>query len=376
MNNKIIFFGLVLLLLSPIASVVSVKGDDRPQAKVTCTWAKNYVNVDGKITSPNEWSDAAITDTVIGQLWATQVPFANMRVWAKNDQNYLYMLFRIQAPADVDSTDVFAIHYYWPIYINGEWAHGDKGYVSLDGYSGDQYILNGVLGNDFSAGGKDNFLAKGTVSGGYYWFEFRKDLNSGDGYDWTLAPGQTIGVVPVLEGDALTIGYWDASLGFDLTTHVKLTLASPPSAMPKERVVFRSTGLLCSYIAPEPFTAKVLGGVWSLAIKPNGGSYKIDLSGRYYELNIAEENPGTIDHFIFKSLIPDTVTFSRDHVTIVGRLTVEKHGWSSPGVPFTVMADWGIATFQIYRSQMTLEFSPPMGQGMTWIIKGRTLMYI
>ena len=28
---------------------------------------------------------------------------------------------------------------------------------------------------------------------GSYWFEFRKALNSGDGYDWSLGPGDTFG---------------------------------------------------------------------------------------------------------------------------------------------------------------------------------------
>jgi len=353
----------------------SVKGaDDRPQAKVYCTWAKNPVTVDGKITSNIEWSDAKYTDTVIGKWWATEAPLANMRVWTKNDQHYLYMLCRIAAPADVDLADVFMIHYYWPIWT-GVWAHGDKGYVSLDGGSGDQYILDGVLGDDVVAGGKDNFLAKGTVSGGYYWFEFRKDLNSGDGYDWTLAPGQTYGVMPVQDGDAITIGYWDASQGFDLTTHMKLTLASPPIITPKERVVFRSAGLLYSYADPKKVTAQVLGGTWNIAIKPDGGSYQIDLSGGYYELNVAEENPRTIDHMVFKSLIPDVVMFNPDHVTIVGRLTVEKHGWTTPRVPFIELQDWGVVTFQIYRNRMVIELYKPGTPYSIWNIKGITLLF-
>ncbi len=375
MAKQIILIGLFLLLLSSIVSMMWVKAaDDRPQAQVTASWAKNYVNVDGKITSPSEWSEATYTDTIIGYQWATQPPMANMRVWTKNDQNYLYMLCRISAPSDVDINDEFAIHYYWPIY-DGVWAHGDKGYVSLNGYSGDQYILDGVLGDDVASGGQNNFLAKGMISGGYYWFEFRKDLNSGDGYDWALSPGQTIGVLPTQDGDAFTIGYWDTSQGLDLTTHMKLTLASPPNIIPRERVVFRSAGILCSYADPKQVTAKVLGGIWGIVVKTDGGSYDVDVSGGYYELNVVEENPGTVDHMVFKSLTPNYVTLGRDHVTIVGHLMVEKHGWVSPGVPFTRTSDWGVVAFQIYRGKMTIELYPPGDQYAIWNIVGRTLSF-
>jgi hypothetical protein len=54
----------------------------------------------------------------------------------------------------------------------------------------------------------------------YYWFEFRKPLDSGDRYDWSWTPGESIGEV----GNLLLIVV-DSGLQTHYELDIKLQLA-------------------------------------------------------------------------------------------------------------------------------------------------------
>jgi hypothetical protein len=80
--------------------------------------------------------------------------------------------------------------------------------------------------NDKQDGGQNNILGKGKMHDGYYWFEFCKQLNSGDGHDWSFVPGGTYGG-GAGAGDML-VELWDHSAQTAYNRYVFLTLASSP----------------------------------------------------------------------------------------------------------------------------------------------------
>jgi hypothetical protein len=69
-----------------------------PSTGLVSKWAVNPVKFDGKISNQKEWSDAAQYDFQIGKHFCSETPFYNVRLWVKNDANYVYFLHRIEYP--------------------------------------------------------------------------------------------------------------------------------------------------------------------------------------------------------------------------------------------------------------------------------------
>jgi hypothetical protein len=172
------------------------------------------VTLDGQISSANEWSDTDFADMDWGLWHPPTPPYINARVWAKNDDTWLYLLYRVEWPStDTDAFDAGQIARYWGNY-GPPWDYSDLGLFAFgggfwDAYGWDEYQFY----SDTDAGGENNVEGAATHDGTYYWFEFRKELNSGDGYDWTLGPGDTY---------RLLAGLWDNSIGAEYHANVLL----------------------------------------------------------------------------------------------------------------------------------------------------------
>ena len=174
--------------------------------------SSNSVVLDGKITSSDEWAatDAFATSLDLVECWPDGQRiknFAVMTVWSKNDDTWLYMLYKIAwPPSEIDSNDIAFIE----IFIGPccPWAQIDQGCLLFGGQTWDGYAYNSEeMYADTDAGGQNDVEGAATYDGAFYWFEFRKRLNSGDGYDWTLLPAQTVSLMGGVWDDSIVMAY-------------------------------------------------------------------------------------------------------------------------------------------------------------------------
>jgi len=194
----------------------------------TSGWSSFPVIFDGKITTAEEWSDTIPVDLTLSE-WHTGPGTVPARIWIKNDDTWLYMLYRVEWPAGAtDLSDGGFIEYFWD-WI-GEpspvWANSDFSYIQFDNATYDLYGYDGTSWYDDTAAsppGENNVEGAATHDGTYYWFEFRKKLDSGDGYDWSFTPGQ------IIETGDLLVGVWDQSTGTPYEEYISLHLAPGPN---------------------------------------------------------------------------------------------------------------------------------------------------
>ena len=236
MKDKIVS-GILLMLplitiLSSMFNIQSVKADPT----IISGWLTFPVTFDGKMTTVEEWSDTTPVDIAFLE---DGVGPGNVsaRVWMKNNDMWLYILHRVEWPTgDTDPLDSAGVAYLWD-WI-GEppplWNQSDGGTVRFDNVTVDQYGWMGLyvgwsLDTDASPPGDNNVEGAATHDGTYYWFELRKELDSGDGYDWSLTPGQIIETVSQVE--ALIVGLWDASPEVAYFEYISLHLSAPPPIM-------------------------------------------------------------------------------------------------------------------------------------------------
>jgi hypothetical protein len=127
----------------------------------------------------------------------------------KNDGTWLYILERVKWSGERNPLCGGNIAYFWEWdQSNEKWLYSDFGSVSDDGTPYDFYGFDGNRWYyDTDAGGHNNVKGAASYDGAYYWFEFRKQLNSGDGYDWAFAPGGTYGYPR--PPDLTQVGFWD-----------------------------------------------------------------------------------------------------------------------------------------------------------------------
>jgi len=199
------------------------------EAKVSVTsgWLSFPVAFDGRMTKAEEWSDATPVDLT---LLERHVGPRNVsaRVWIKNDHTWLYMMHRVEWPAwDTDPFDGGYIEHFWDWIDEPSplWAHSDLGVVVLGNTTLDCYGWDEVNWyNDLYASppGEDNVEGAATHDGTYYWFEFRKELNSSEVYDFSFTPGQ------VVETGDLLVGIWDNSKRDYFEAFISLHLSPPP----------------------------------------------------------------------------------------------------------------------------------------------------
>jgi len=203
------------------------RGAARRQAQAPLlhsAYLQNAVTLDGQATSAAEWAEATPVDLTLLK-WSTGPESVNSRWWLKNDAHWLYLLCRIEWPAqDVDSDDGGQIDYFWPAGSCCPWEHSDLGYAGYDGDTVDFYGWDETSWyRDTDDGGSNDVEGSGSHDGTHYWFEFRKRLDSGDGFDWSFRAGQTVGTG--YDGNLL-VSLWDNSESSWWETAVAIKLAA------------------------------------------------------------------------------------------------------------------------------------------------------
>jgi len=181
----------------------SDQGVPRDYFPINSPFTTQPVVLDGRISSPAEWSNAFCVDLRMHEgIDAGSTNVKMMRWWIQNDGQYIYYLARM--PQTPPATGV-AVDYFWPEY-SGTWPHSDGLHASTSGQSSDWANWDESQWYDdteLSPPGSDNVDAAVVTSGGYVWFEIRKELDSGDQWDWSVAPGDTVGG----NGDSFLFAY-------------------------------------------------------------------------------------------------------------------------------------------------------------------------
>jgi hypothetical protein len=178
------------------------------------------VHIDGRISSPLEWSRAYCADMKLLELM--EGPFSRVvRWWIQNDENNLYVLVRV--PKEVPVRGMF-VDYFWPRYENGRWERSDGLNVNIEGLFDDIY---GWDETQWFSDGSANPPGMNNVEGAahedslYWWFEAKKALDSREIYDWSWHTGMRVGTT---DFDHLLVGIWTAKTGFSryLQLHISM----------------------------------------------------------------------------------------------------------------------------------------------------------
>lgn len=238
-SSRVISATLLLIFVVISATFVCTLASKLP-LPVVSAWLKNPVTIDGVLTSSDEWVEATPIDVVVG-IYDSGADF-NIRVWAKNDKTDLYLLYRISYHTSrYDDADEAGISYTWPALDPLTGWESDAGSCSINpiyvGQTRDLYDWNGThFKNDVEATppGENDLEGKGTYDGASYWFEMKKPLNSGDGYDWDFELGGTYGWYEGTPGksDNLVIYFFDDSEKVGFYGYIRLTIASEETSEP------------------------------------------------------------------------------------------------------------------------------------------------
>jgi len=231
---------MLLIYVVISATFVCTRASELP-TPVVSAWSQNPVTIDGEMTSSDEWGEAMPVDVAIGK-YDTGANF-NMRIWAKNDKTDLYLLYRVPYHSSLyDDADDAGISYFWPEWdpLTG-WENNDAGFCSInprfEGQTRDYYGWDETrFYKDVEATppGENNFEGSGTYDGSYYWFEMKKPLNSGDGYDWNFELGETYGWHEGTPGksDDLVVYFFDESKELAFNGLIRLAIASEEKSGP------------------------------------------------------------------------------------------------------------------------------------------------
>ena len=198
------------------------------------SWLKTPVSVDGKETTTKEWSDANTYIITLGLNEGMSPPYLRAKIWVKNDQENLYILIKIAYLDKIpgDNEDQAFLYYLWSTLAGTDWDRSDAAWLhqlgsptDLTNYDGDTWQQD----TSATPPGENNVQGTGYHDTTFYWFEMARPLDSGDQWDWSIAPGETIGEGNMEQtGDLLYVGIHDDSEGHDIETRITLTLAKQP----------------------------------------------------------------------------------------------------------------------------------------------------
>jgi len=178
------------------------------------------VRIDGRISSPLEWSQAYCVDMKL--LEQNVGPFTrSARWWIKNDEQWLYFLVRV--PKDVPVRGVF-VDYFWPKYENGGWERSDGMSVTIEGEFDDVYGWDETQWfSDGSADppGMNDVEGAAREDSQYWWFELKKPLDSRERYDWSWRTGMAIGS---LDMDHFLLGLWTGETHFSRYLQLRISV--------------------------------------------------------------------------------------------------------------------------------------------------------
>jgi hypothetical protein len=181
---------LAVLGLVALISACGRQATPAPVAAVTLTsaWLSNEVVLDGKMTTQQEWSDA--TSLSLDLLEQDVGPATiSSRWWLKNDGEWLYLLASVPA-SELEAWGAY-VDYFWSEQSDISWVEQGGGAWDAHAYNPDSGTWTGDT--DAASPGTNDVQGAAALEGSTYWFEFRKALNSGDGYDWSLTPGEEFG---------------------------------------------------------------------------------------------------------------------------------------------------------------------------------------
>ena len=184
-------------------------------------FSTSAVQIDGKISSFEEWSNAACVDFRLHYQTVTNPNFQRARWWVQNNETDIFFLVRIPSDQVVKAV---MFSYYWPEYT-GTWPQSDRIYVRFSGEIFDYCFwdeMNWYKDEEMDPPGNIDLEAAVSEDGDFIWFEIKRPLNSGDGYDWALEPGLTIGYNPY---DSLHISVLLEEGSF--IRYLQLTLGEP-----------------------------------------------------------------------------------------------------------------------------------------------------
>ncbi len=166
-------------------------------------YSPHPIEVDGEISSLDEWSDATCVDLRMHYGFDVSSPhYKRVRWWVKNSDQEINFLIRI--PNELAVRGVY-VDYFWPE-CTGTWEHSDGVYINIDGEFLDQGNWDETRwyeDEELDPPGTTDLQGVVREDSGFYWFEIVRPLTTADGYDWHLEPGQTVGDNP---HDAFLIG--------------------------------------------------------------------------------------------------------------------------------------------------------------------------
>ena len=138
------------------------------------------VQIDGKISSNSEWSEAVCMDLRMHEGVDPDSPNVHRaRWWVQNDGQFAYYLARV--PKNLPIAGV-AVDYFWPEYT-GTWAHSDAVFVNIEGEYQDLANWDETTFYEdvkLTPPGTIDAEAAASSDTDFYWLEIKKDLNSGD----------------------------------------------------------------------------------------------------------------------------------------------------------------------------------------------------
>ena len=301
-----------------------------------CAQLQYAVTLDGQISSANEWADTNFADMDWGLGMPPGPPYVNARVWAKHDATWLYLLYRVEWPStDTDVVDDGHIARFWGNY-GPPWDYADRGSVRFNGDSGDHYGWDDTQWyRDTDAGGEHNVEGAATHDGTNYWFEFRKELCSGDGYDWCLGSGDTY---------LLLAGLWDASIKQCYQAYMELQLlCGGPDTTPPE-------------LSVPPVDLSKAHGFFAFGAANSPGGEPVGLIGYFFDdptVQVRASAPGIVIEITGDAAIGYTIVTGPRYNSIwrveygVVNKTVSEGDWVSAGDILGTVAPpiWGPAWY-------------------------------
>jgi hypothetical protein len=238
-----------------------------PIMYVVSSYLIHDVILDGEISSSDEWDDTASYIIPLDRAWGWPDKQVDPRVKSmtarfKNDDEWLYILYQIPwSAADTDIYDNGNIELFSGPY-GPPWAESDYSGLAFGNYSVDLYGWNE---SSWTWDTEINVEGNSSHDGEYYWFEFRKKLDSGDGQDWSLEPGDLVGNPNAAIVDNLLVGFWDNSGPAHYEQRINLLLGTTPKI---------KSNWLVNEVDPD---GVVSPGEWDDAI-----AYNIDLNRTWW----------------------------------------------------------------------------------------------
>ena len=195
--------------VNDFSRLIEIKLQKPPQDinHLTSSPLNNHIDLDGRISYANEWLDTKPVYLTLTNSNGFTCSY-DAAIWAKNNDKHLFFLIMVESnPPLYNDENGVGIIYQWRDGKTGNMLY-DESSAFLDGTRTDWCALpSGIWDHDThqDATGTNDVKAKGRYDGTAYWFELSKPLSSGDGCDWELFPGETIGG----SNDLLYLVFWN-----------------------------------------------------------------------------------------------------------------------------------------------------------------------